>query len=135
MSRMPTKKRLESATKDDINDLLDKHGWFWWSGKADMFGKSGISDKMAFRHGILMAIEAKRGTKKPTPTALQIGFLNSIRANNGFGFVVNDARLPHLAAFLEAFDRAQSAKSKGEKVVDEDGSIMLNAIAEMTTEL
>lgn len=135
MSPMPKKKHLEADTKKTITDLLDKHGWFWWNGKADMYGRSGASDRVALRDGIFMAIEAKRGTTTPKPTALQIAFLNSIRAHRGFGFVVNDARIPHLTAFLEAFDRARDAQMKKMDVPECDGAMMINCIRELTTEL
>lgn len=135
MSQMPKKQHLETDTRAKIQKLLEAHGWFWWVGKADMYGRSGASDRMAFRDGIFMAIEAKRGIVKPRPTALQVAFLNSIRAHRGFGFVVNDHRLPVLQAFLEAFDRARDAQMKKQDVADSDGAMMLNCIKEMTQEL
>ena len=134
MSKMPTKKD-ESDTKAEVKKLLDTHKWFWFSPPSGAYGKSGISDRIAFRDGTLMAIETKRGTAPPKPTINQVAFLNSIRANRGFAFVVNDARLPYLKAFLEAFDRAGLAAVKREPVAQEDGAMMLNAIKEMTQEL
>lgn len=134
MSKMPSKKD-ETDTKAEVKKLLDKHGWFWWSPPAQAYGKSGISDIHAAKTGIFMAIETKRGTKKPDPTVNQIAFLNSMRAADHFAFVVNDTRLPHLKAFLEALDRSTAAAVKEKVVAPEDGAMMLNCIAEMTKEL
>ena len=135
MSPMPKKQHLESDTKAKIQKMLDEHGWFWWNGKADMYGRSGASDRMAFRDGIFMAIEAKRGSAAPKPTELQVAFLNSIRAHRGFGFVVNDARLPVLKKFLVAFDSARYTQMKKQEVSEADGAMMLDCIRVMTQEL
>lgn len=137
MNSMPKKRHLESDTKANVTKLLDAHGWFWWNGKADMYGRSGVSDRLAFRHGIFLAIEVKRGTGTPKPTALQIGFLNSIRAHNGFAFVVNDERLKWLEQFLNFFDQAQALRAQvpPKEVPSEIGSAILNAVHVMTAEL
>lgn len=131
---MPTKKD-ETDTKAEVKKLLDKHGWFWWSPPAQAYGKSGISDIHAVKAGMFMAIETKRGTKKPDPTVNQVAFLNSMRASDHFAFVVNDTRVPHLKAFLEALDRSCAAAAKELVPAPEDGAAMLNAISEMTKEL
>ena len=135
MSPMPKKKHLESDTKKAIKALLDEHGWFWWSPPAGAFGVSGIADLQAVKAGMFVALEVKRGTAAPKPTALQIGFLNSIRAADHFAFVVNDARVTHLKAFLEALDRSITAAQRKEQPAPEDGAMMLNAIHEMQGEL
>ncbi len=70
-----------------------------------------------------------------SPTANQIAFLNSVRSHKHFGFVVNEARVDYLKAFLGAFDRAIAAATKRMKVTDEDGAMMLNSIREMQLEL
>lgn len=73
-----------------------------------------------------MAIETKFGSNKPT--ALQVGFLNSVRAEDGFAFVVNEKNVEWLEAFLGALDRSIAAQSRKEDVAPEDGAMMLNAI-------
>lgn len=123
----------EAHVKDDVKALLDKFEWFWFMPPANAYGKSGISDFIALKRGVFMAIETKFGSKKPTPQ--QIGFLNSVRAADGFAFVVNEKTLFWLAAFLEDFEASSTAAIKGEKVTEEQGSRMLNAIYELSNKL
>ena len=91
---------------------------------------TGISDFNGLKSGVFIAIEAK--VHPNVPTANQIAFLNSVRAEDGFGFLVYPEHLPALEAFLSAFERAKmSVVSKGTPST-EDGAIMLNAIKELT---
>jgi hypothetical protein len=94
------------------------------------YGKTGISDKLAYRGGILIAIEAKFGKNKPT--TMQKAFLESIRAESGFGFVVNDTNISWFKGFLEAFDRSIEAGMKKQMPSDEDGAYMIDAIRELS---
>lgn len=119
---------LERDVKKKIQVLLDKHNFFWWSVPMNGYGKSGISDLQALRAGVFLAIEVKLNATKE-PTYLQRAFLESIQAEQGFAFCVNGDNLDHFQAWLEAFDRSTGAVSKGGKPTQEDGSIMLNAIA------
>lgn len=140
MSPMPkkNKERLESAgVKPAVKRLLDKHRWFWWMPPSNQFSKTGISDIHSFRNRVFMVIETKRGKSglaATQPTANQIAFLQSIRDQQGFAFLVYEDRIEHLAAFLGAFDRSIAAVQAGQKVADEDGAMMLNAIKEMQKE-
>lgn len=120
----------ENSVKSEINKLLNKHNFFWWSTPMNGFGKTGISDKLAYRGGILIAIEAKFGKNKPT--TMQKAFLESIRAEGGFGFVVNDTNISWLKGFLEAFDRSIEAGQKKQMPSEEDGAYMINAIRELS---
>ena len=120
----------ENGVKKEINRLLTHHKWFWWSTPMNGFGKSGISDKLAFRGGVLMAIEAKFDKNKPTP--MQEAFLGSIRAEEGFGFVVNEKNIDWFKGFLEAFDRAIEASAKQQEPSPDDGAYMINAIRELS---
>ena len=97
------------------------------------FGKNGVSDDNALKAGVFMAIEAKFGSNKPTP--LRIGYLNSIRAEGDFAFVVSDRNIHWFEAFLESFDLSTAAAIKAEKVPDEHGITMLNAIHELSNKL
>lgn len=135
MSPMPKKRHLEGDVKADVKKLLDDHGWFWFSPPANQYGKSGISDRLAVKHGMFMAIETKRGKNKPKPTANQIAFLQSVKSHNHFAFVVNEARVPVFEGFLTALNRAQAAAQRKEKVADADGATMLNAVREMQQEI
>jgi len=130
--REPTYKN-EGDVKKQVKKLLNQHNYFWWMPSANGFGTTGVSDFLAFRGGVLLAIETKFDTNKPT--TMQRAFLNSIRAETGFAFVVNEKRVTTLESFLGAFDRASKAASGGAKATPEDGAIMFNAIAEMTKEI
>ena len=122
--------RNETAVKKTIKELLDKHGWFHWAAAASPFGATGISDRLAFRDGVLLCVEAKFGKNKPT--ALQKAFLESIAAESGFGFVVNEKTLPAFAEFLIAFDRSCAVTANGERMADEDGATMLQCLHDLT---
>lgn len=127
---MRTTHTKEAHVKDDVKALLDKYQWFWWMPPANGYGKSGVSDFHAVKTGTFMAIETKFGTNKPT--AMQIGFLNSIRAADGFAFVVSDRNIDWFEAFLDSFQIATEATSRREEVPQEHGARMLNAIAELS---
>lgn len=123
----------EAHVKDDVKALLDKHGWFWFMPPANAYGKSGIADIIALKRGTFLAVETKFGSNKPT--AQQVGFLNSVRACDGFAFVVNEKVLAWLDAFLESFDIAAEARMKRQEVPPEHGARMLNALAELSNKL
>lgn len=123
----------EKDVKATVKKLLTKHKYFWWMPPANGFGKVGVSDFNALRAGVFVAVETKFGGNKPTPA--QRAYLESITAEGGFGFVVDEKRLDTFTKWLEAFDRAAEAASRKEKVAPEDGAAMLDAIREMTVEL
>ena len=125
--------RNEKDVKKQVKALLDRFGYFWFMPPANGYGKAGISDIIALWRGTMIAIETKFGSNKPTP--LQIGFLNSIRKEDGFAFVVSDRNIDWLEAFLESFENATMAQAKGEKPRDEDGARMINALAELSNKL
>lgn len=125
--------RGEADVKKKVKQLLNKHNWFWWMPPANGFGKAGTSDFHALRAGVFVALETKFGTNKPT--ALQKGFLQSVKSEKGLAFVVDDSNIEQFAAWLDAFDRATAAMGRGEKVDPDDGSIMLNALIAMTEKM
>lgn len=116
----------EKDVKKRTKALLDKHGWFWWMVPANGYGKSGISDIHALKGGVFLAIETKFGTNKPT--ALQVGFLNSINAENSFGFVVNDQNLDWLDTFLDQFRKETDLVASEKKMSNEGGATLVDAI-------
>lgn len=120
----------EADVKNEVKKLLKKHGWFWWMVPMNGYGQSGVSDFNALRAGVFLAVETKFGTNKPTP--LQKAYLQSVTAEGGFGFVVNDRNIAQFAGWLETFDRSTKAVEAGQTPSAEDGSYMLNAIAAMT---
>ena len=115
--------RGEADVKKKVKQLLNKHGWFWWMPPANGFGKAGTSDFHALCAGVFIALETKFGTNKPT--ALQKGFLQSVKAEKGLSFVVDDGNIEQFAAWLDAFDRATACMERGDRVNPDDGSIML----------
>lgn len=120
----------EKDVKKAVKKLLDQYDWFWFMPPANAYGKAGISDFIAIGQGVFLAIETKFGSNKPT--AMQVGFLNSIRAEKGFAFVVNDKNIAWLEAWLASFKRGAEAISNKNMPTDEDGAMMINAIRELT---
>jgi hypothetical protein len=120
----------EKDVKAKVKRILDKYKWFWCCPPANAYGKTGISDFLMWWAGSSGAIETKFGSNKCT--AMQIGFLNSIRMEKGFAFVVNEKNIDALDQFLESFAIAVAAQSRGEPVPDEHGSRMLNCIYLLT---
>ena len=151
MSTMPQKSTTdndEGVVKSAIKKILEKHGWFHWSPPANKYGAGGISDIGAVRDRIFMVIEAKKGDRpvpfaENRPTANQIAYLQNIRGNGHWAFIVDGFRLKHLAGLLESFDRAQAVqlynatdagKLAPRKIEDADGAQMINCIREMQRE-
>lgn len=125
-----SKWKKEADVKKAVRGILDKYDWFWWMPSANGFGTSGVPDFNAVKYGVFLAVETKWGSNKPT--ALQIGFMNSIRAADGFALVVNEKNIDWLDAFLESFENATQAQRKRQDVTHEDGAMMLNALAELS---
>lgn len=123
MAKVPTK---EKDVKKQVKDILNKHDWFWWMPQNMGMGVSGVSDLCALKNGVFMAIETKFGKNEVTP--LQRGFLESVKANQSFAFIVNESNVEWLKVFVEAFDRATIAQIKKRTPETEDGAAMLNAI-------
>lgn len=123
----------ERDVKRAVKKLLDEHNYFWWMPAANGYGKSGIADIHAIKNGIFCVIETKFGGNKPTK--LQEGFLQSIHAETGYAFVVDENRVEWLEAWLSAFDRAVGHSLKKEDIPPEDGALMLNALRELTKEI
>lgn len=120
----------EKGVKREVKKLLDQHGWYWFMPPANGYGKGGISDILALKAGVFLAIETKFGYNKPS--AMQTGFLNSVQAEQGFAFVVNEKNLDWLSMWLTAFARATKAAARQEMPDPNDGAVMLDAIRAMT---
>ena len=122
--------KSERDVKKQVKKLLTDHKWFWWMPSANGYGTQGVSDIIAFRAGVLLCAETKFGKNKPT--AMQKAFLESIAAESGFGFAINEKLLPTFALFLVLFDLSCAAVANGEKVADEDGATMLQCLHDLT---
>lgn len=122
----------EKGVKAKIKQLLDFHGYFHWMPAANGFGQQGVSDHLAIKSGVFIAIEAKFGSNKPKP--MQKAFAAQIIANDGYAFCVNERNIDHLAWFLESFEVATKCNSHTPPlpVPQEHGSRMLNAISALT---
>jgi hypothetical protein len=119
----------EKDVKAEVKKLLNKHGWFWWMPPGTGYGRGGIADFNAIKDGVFIAIETKFGSKKPTPA--QSGYLESIAAEHGFGFVVNEKLLGDLDVWLTLFARAASNVMQEEPVSPEDQRDLMSAAAAM----
>lgn len=122
--------KKEADVKNVVKRLLNHHGWFTWMPGANGFGQQGVSDHLAIKNGVFLAVEAKFGSGKPS--ALQKGFSAQITANDAFAFCVNEKNIDHLAWWLESFEIATRHQMRGEDVPQEHGARMLNAIEVLT---
>lgn len=121
--------RDEKGVKSKIKQLLNQHGWFTWMPGANGYGQQGVSDHLAIKDGVFLAIEAKFGHNKPT--AVQKSFAAIVNANNCFAFCVNERNIDHLAWWLESFAAMVECQQKGEPIPDDHGARVLNAVAAM----
>lgn len=119
----------EADVKKQVKKLLNQHHWFWWMPPANGFGRTGIADFNALRGGVFLAIETKFGSNKPTP--MQVGFIDSVKSEDGMAFVVNEDTIEHFAAWLAAFDKAVQAQSEKREVDPLDGAAMIDAMRAM----
>ena len=122
----------EGDVKKHAKKLLTKHNWLWWMTQTSAYGKSGVSDTHALRDGAFMAIECKFGSNKPTEN--QKAFLHSADAAGALSFVVSDKNMAWFDIWLQAYDKAVEAESKKEKLADEDGAALINALNALTEE-
>lgn len=120
----------EKGVKQKIKALLNFHGWYTWMPGANGYGQQGISDHLAIKNGVFLAVEAKFGYNKPKP--LQKAFAAHILANDAYAFCVNEKNIDHLAMWLESFEIATQAQMVGQEVPQEHGARLLNAIQVLT---
>ena len=123
----------EAAVKKEVKKLLNKHKWFWWMTPANGYGSSGISDFCAMRAGAFMAIETKFETNMPT--ALQVGYLNSVAAERGMAFVVDDKNLEWFKRWLELFDLMAERIAQKQTLSQEEGAELFNATKALTEKI
>jgi Holliday junction resolvase len=116
----------EKDVKAKVKKLLDKFGWFWFMPPANAYGRSGISDIIALKAGVMLAIETKFGANKPT--AMQVAFLNSVNAESAFAFVVNEGNLNWLEVFLEDFNSQTDLVATEGKMANDAGARLVDAI-------
>lgn len=129
MTRMP-KTQNETHVKKAVKKLLDDHDWYWWMTPANGFGKSGISDICATKHGMFMAIETKLAPNKASP--MQKAFLRSIASCEHFAFIVSDKTLDAFAMFLTNLDKSVTLATESKIVPTEIGGPMADAMHILT---
>lgn len=125
--------RNEGDVKKQVKTLLKAHGYFFWMPPANGFGRTGIADINAIKSGVFLAVETKFGRNSPTP--MQRAFLESINAEQGFGFVVCEKRVGYFAQWLHLFDKASAAHAAGEEIGTAEGAAMLECMRLMTDEM
>lgn len=131
MSSFPGNRGTEGRTvKGPVKKLLNKYGWFWWMPAASQFGRSGVSDFLAIKKGMFLAVETKYGKNDPTP--MQIAFLNSVRAEDHLAFVVRESTLLAFGQFLNYLDQSIEYAGRQEVAPANIGGAMLDAIKAMT---
>lgn len=122
--------RDEKGVKENVKRLLDAFGYFWWMPPANGFGKVGVSDFHALKNGVFIAIETKFGSNKPT--VHQKAFLESVQACEAFAFVVTDKNLEWLKSFLDDFQGQTDLVASEQKMSNDAGARMLDAIRALT---
>lgn len=120
----------EKDVKNEVKKLLTKYGWFWWCPPGNGYGTSGVADFNALKAGVFLAVETKFGYNKPTKR--QQAFLQTVAAESGFGFVLNEKLLTEFERWLDLFDKSTAAVQRGENVGNAEGAAMLDAIHAMT---
>lgn len=82
----------EGRVKTRVKKLLDQYGALHFSPMGTGYGVSGVSDIICLYRGRFIAIECKSDEKK-LPTALQLKFLDKVRAWGGLGLVIHSGNL------------------------------------------
>ena len=82
----------EGKVKTRVKKLLDQYGALHFSPMGTGYGVSGVSDIICLYKGRFIAIECKADEKK-LPTALQLKFLDKVRAWGGIGLVIHSGNL------------------------------------------
>ena len=93
----------ERDVKTQVKKLLTAHEWLWWMPPANGYGRAGIADINAVRHGEFLAVETKFG--KNTATVMQRKFLAQVLQAGGYALVVNETNIPQFAQWLGLHDR------------------------------
>jgi Holliday junction resolvase len=128
---MPKKGNEQRSVKPKVRRLLTKYGWFWWGNpRFGPAGKSGVADICGIKDHVFLAVETKFG--EGAPTALQIGFLNSVTMEGGFGFKVDETNIDALETFLKHFQAAVNIVAAKHMPPPEIGGPLLDALKALT---
>lgn len=103
----------EGAVKRKVKKLLDKYGALHFSPMGTGYGVSGVSDIIVLYKGRFIAIECKADEKK-LPTALQLKFLEKVKARGGIGLVIHDKNLDLLESTMEILGEERDERGSNE---------------------
>jgi Holliday junction resolvase len=93
MSKTP-----EGKVKDQVREVLDSLGAYYFFPPANGYGRAGIPDVVACYKGHFIAIECKVANKEPTE--LQKRELSRITKCGGTSFVANPTTVTQLKDFI-----------------------------------
>ena len=89
----------ESKVKAKVRAELIRRSVYHFMPATGGYGRSGVPDIVGCYRGCFFAVETKAGSNKPT--ALQERELQEIRNAGGIAFVINEANLDDLKAWLD----------------------------------
>jgi hypothetical protein len=127
--------KREKDVKAEVRKIFDAYpDWFHWTTGSNGFNSNGAPDRCGLHiSGVFLGVEVKFGYNKPSE--LQKAFLETINAQNSFGFVVNETTIEAFRQWMEMFDASAKLVSHKKPIPDEYGSAMLEAIRLMTEPL
>lgn len=105
---MTDKNYDENWVKKKLKKILDDAGVLHVPIPATGMGVSGVSDRLCVKHGVFIAVEAKRpgrrGQTNRGCSALQAKFLNSVATHDGIALVFDgeDDDVEKLIGIVEA---------------------------------
>lgn len=89
----------EGDVKKEIKKIFTARGWLYWMTPANGFGKAGLPDFFALKGGVLVGVETKYGSNKPTK--LQEDWIKDLSAAGAWCVVVNERNLGEFTEWLE----------------------------------
>lgn len=95
-----TAKTPEGVVKQQIKDILDSLGAWWFMPATYGYGRSGVPDFIVCYKGNFIAIEAKSNKTTHPVTALQQRELDKISGAEGLGLVVDEDNVKSLSQLL-----------------------------------
>lgn len=127
--------KRENDVKKEVRNIFNNYpDWFHWTTGSNGFNTNGAPDRMGLHiSGVFLGVECKFGDNQPSE--LQKAFLETINANNSFGFVVNEMTVDVFRQWMEMFDTSTKLVSHKKPIPDEYGAAMLEAIRLLTEPL
>ena len=95
----------EGAVKNDVKNLFDKYGAWYWMCVKMVYGKNGLPDFVCCINGLFFTVETKAGKKDPT--TLQSLTMAGIVASGAKRFIINEYNLAELEVWLKSNQHKQ----------------------------